>query len=54
MTPGEAVHRPGGAELIREDAATPARRPLHGPPKSLNIITFEGLMAQIAMDRVDR
>ncbi|MFZ0206435.1 MAG: prevent-host-death protein [Roseiarcus sp.] len=44
----------GWAELIREGMVTPAKRPLGGPPESLNIMTFEELMAQIAADREDR
>ena len=44
----------GWAELICEGVITPAKRPLGGPPESLNIMTFEELMAQIAADREDR
>ena len=42
------------AELIGEVVITPARRPLDGPPESLNIMAFEERMAQIAADREDR
>ena len=51
------VRRPRKAwrgRLIREGVVTPAKRPLRGPPESLNIITFEELMAQISTDREDR
>ena len=44
----------GWAELICEGMVTPAKRPLGGPQESLNIMTFEELMAQIAADREDR
>jgi antitoxin (DNA-binding transcriptional repressor) of toxin-antitoxin stability system len=42
------------AELVRNGWATPAARPLTGPPPRAPLTSFEELMREIDEDRADR